>query len=835
MGDTRPSRKEVLCIDHKRFAPPDKDDDDRFVCDVRLVWACDSKKNDGTVKLVLSNLNHSCDGTSKRKRAVRTEVLIGTNPALRNVSSTDKPQDVKERVQRETGDRISIPVAKKLVENAKGGTATELLFKHVQQLPALVAFLKNWDPAGTYLLEFDQEYQGSARDLLERFKLLYLSPSDRKRFAALCRPVLTDDFAHLKTFLKHCMLLCCIKDANEQPTNVAFGIARVENGYAWKVLYENAKRDFPMQTLHVNDAQKGSLSAAEQEEIDRQTCARHIEANCETRYPGTLGRLLRPIVHWISRSGTVGMFEAAFLCLHSAKSFQPFKHRLADVDKYLRGRAPEFASFMLLERGLSCFGEFLSNAVEQMNRVANPLRKGPWMPLIIGVLFTKPAAQRAARVRVAQNCKTRITPNVTVKMRVVLQEARKLKVTGLVLTDKFATGTVWMSDQVSVEVKLVLDGFLIVCACKTPLIIHRPCIHAAALFAAIDEEEKRTTKRATLALAEMFSYFDGNWVSHHYRVDTWKAQLGLGIDGEDVLFRVPTLDTALIALQSNFRLHREVPRPPGRPKKDDRLVPEAEKGHKKLDRVPSEKRHCWLCGGVGHNRNACNDPDLDHAYMKFMNDESLFVPRMCLEGGQKPPSPEDEAERMHPTREPLVEEELEALPGTVVKPRQEEHHDHQPMDTGIDEEEEEHQHGLHVSVDDADSDSDGDGYIDEEASLNALLNASENVDEDEKKQSDDQLAIDEAMLASLGQGIVFQLGGNDESDARKALGSQYCQACKNPRNAPAGPYKLIICGSCGHAFHMRSDCARPSPDSSQRAGKSRWKCQVCRGQAYKPK
>jgi hypothetical protein len=84
----------------------------------------------------------------------------------------------------------------------------------------------------------------------------------------------------LKTIIGGVMGTLVVKDANEHPTLVALLVCAKETKAEWEILYQNAQRDFGgTLLLHRNDAFKGSLSAAVDLAILRQSCVRHIAEN----------------------------------------------------------------------------------------------------------------------------------------------------------------------------------------------------------------------------------------------------------------------------------------------------------------------------------------------------------------------------------------------------------------------------------------------------------------------------------------------------------------------------------------------------------------------------
>lgn len=190
----------------------------------------------------------------------------------------------------------------------------------VGQLPAFVAFLKQWDPDGTYVL------RSRADGEVQRFEAVYFAPSDHQKFALGCRPVMSSDGAHLKSEVGGVMMNNCVKDANEQPTVVAMALVRVENGFAWRFLLEQGMADFPNAALVVNDAAKGGISAAAALDLERQTCLRHIAENLKSSkvFGEALGSAVKPILYMAAKAATKASFESALALLYVLEDLRSF-------------------------------------------------------------------------------------------------------------------------------------------------------------------------------------------------------------------------------------------------------------------------------------------------------------------------------------------------------------------------------------------------------------------------------------------------------------------------------------------------------------------------------
>jgi hypothetical protein len=125
---------------------------------------------------------------------------------------------------------------------------------------------------------------------------------------------------------------------------------------SWGILYDNSSVVFPSTALHVNDAFKGSLSAASERALAHASCLCHVAENVQKRYPGSFGFALKPWVYMLAKAGTLREFEAVFDQI--LVMFDKERH-LTDAVQYLRNPAPEFAAYLQLEDGIVNFAETL--------------------------------------------------------------------------------------------------------------------------------------------------------------------------------------------------------------------------------------------------------------------------------------------------------------------------------------------------------------------------------------------------------------------------------------------------------------------------------------------
>ena len=200
-------------------------------------------------------------------------------------------------------------------------------------------------------------------------------------------------------------------------------------------------------------------------------------------FHGPLGPLVTLLVYWIGQAGTKEEAEAAYTFLASDISFEPFKDKIAKVTEYLRRRENEFAGYLLLKNGIANYGVKLSNAAEQVNSSAGGLRRAPIIELIHGLVFQRQADWIRKRNEVANSIKTGITPNVLKKMRITFEEGEKLRVKISWIDSIFAEGVVTVGLRHFSTVRLIYSTGAIICPCKKELLICRPCVTAAALFA----------------------------------------------------------------------------------------------------------------------------------------------------------------------------------------------------------------------------------------------------------------------------------------------------------------------------------------------------------------
>jgi hypothetical protein len=342
------------------------------------------------------------------------------------------------------------------------------------KLPSFVAFLHEFDPLGTYILNTDTDENGIAR-----FESFYLCPNRVKELMKVARPVVASDFAHLKTLLGGSMGVVTVKDANEQPTLVALYYCQRETKVAWRFLYEQLELDFARTIeLHRNDAFKGSLSAADELGLTRQSCVRHVTENVRLRYPGPFGVSLKPWVYALASACTARAVAATFAAMKAELGTHT---RYADAERYLKQRHDEeFNMVALLEHAICPYGELLSNAAEQFNHSANHARRLGFLSAPLHIMFEKQAQYFFDRSQHAAKTTTQLTPAIIQKIEEDCAKAKKLEVTITGISQQAASASVAFSKTHKENVQLLDDG-TILCSCYKAEAKGRACVCALAL------------------------------------------------------------------------------------------------------------------------------------------------------------------------------------------------------------------------------------------------------------------------------------------------------------------------------------------------------------------
>lgn len=422
----------------------------------------------------------------------------------------------------------------------------------------------------------------------------------------------------------------------------------------------------------------------------------------------------------------------------------------------------------------------MSNAVEQINGAAGALRGMGFIDLIYGLLFRKMSVAVQQRSVVAAKTMGPLTPNIAEKARLTLEQGRKLKVDIVVCNAAEVEASVRVGNRHTQVVKLVLAGFKMRCSCGRELMIARPCSEIAAVFA------KLATMHESNPSSTLYNYGDRNWYSSVYWTETWREQLARGI-------RIPPLDINGLAFDPNFRLERLLPKKAGRPAANHRL-------EAAVARNPAlAARHCSSCGARDHNKNGCSTPDFDYQLAKRTGTMDSFVP---LEVDAE--TPEERAEQSEPTREwheLAVESDVGQVEGELFD----------AADFFAASEESSHEEG------DTGGDILEDGRVDWSG--------------DEQEVAADMELVDE-QVAVLAATLVFEgvLADTVEPVNRP------CHGCNIVRVCEAGVFRLITCSACSKSWHMRRDCANPTPTAGQqrKVDAEDYKCSVCRGHSVLP-
>ena len=740
-----------------------KDED----CSFRFYWSL-SKKS-GTWVLKKLELNHAdgCGDTQeKRERIISSSRLQNAvqlnNNVVRKGESAKTNTNALVDALNDAGVHVEYGQGRNMVKGLLGGDPDLRLFRQFQQLGSFKDVLQAFDPQGTFDLRFCEDGPYS------RFFSLLVTPSFAKEFVSRCREVMSNDGAHLKTILGMIMMTNVVKDANNQPLLCSLGIVPEENGYAWRILYEHGCEDFPNIKLNVNDAHKGSVSAAERMGVDRASCVRHVIGNVKTANPGAFGFALESYVWMIAKSATKAEYDGVIGSMIADVELQkksPSKKIFETAIEYIIGRAPEFCSYMLLQRGLVNYDEFLSNGAEQINHSAGKLRGAAVIELVIGLCYKNPAKMLENRRIVANKCKSGLTPNALEKLKNIYSQGKMLKCVLANVTQQFAEGTVYLSERHSHSCKLVLNGFQIICSCKKEKVSGTVCVISAALFWELEKACKRGVQHA-----ELYSIWEKSWVNKIFHLATWKHQLA-------VQWHVPALDIDSLEVDEQVRPVRTLPKKRGRKPLFKRYEGPVNE--------PKAKRTCSMCGEAGHNRTTCKAPDFDYYFCMLTNTEFVAaLPVLDILAAQEREMPTDVDGAAEPQDEEGEREDEE----------------------GEDRVDDRHEGEVEVVQYDAQTFKtmvyeDVQGEVEEEVPLQNLQN------------------------------LNMQVAGSIEEEqivVGNVIPELYpCDQCYNKNTHLLGKFQILTCSSCNCRLHVRC-CISSVPNANQKKGIDEYKCGICR-------
>lgn len=560
---------------------------------------------------------------------------------------------------------------------------------------------------------------------------------------------------------------------------------------------------------------KGSISQAAVLGIDRQSCARHVAENVRKVFPGPFGAALQPIVYWVAKAMTKEEVDAAYNFVRTSPLFKAWSSQHDKFETYLRARQHEFCSFDLYERGLINYGELLSNGAEQNNASSGPLRFAALCEFIMGSL-NKAAHAAFQRNLKATKCPSEITPNILKKMHLMMNVGALLPCKLIACDNKIAMGRVELGVRHTVTVKLVLETGEMLCPCRKPQMMGRPCKCICSLFVELQQNHNRAINPNSL----LYKPFDKRWTSLHFQTESWRKQFCNPM-------LVPSINVDMLRIDNTAAFVRFKPKAPGRPSLKARIVAPAryvEPGAEDPERV----RHCGYCSEPGHDRRSCRNPDLDYITANLLDDPTRYVelvddPLVRQEALDELAAPtlevNDNGDLAEAVRVDVVDINA-ALNGTIPN-------------------------NDDVNANDV-FDVDDSGYFllgFQPAQLEIEPGAGENSD---VLISENSRIGQEDLMAANDISIYMPLGFDVElaveqgaivdrpvpvPEAVPALGEEACGACKVTRVAEKGGYRIVRCEQCTISYHIKNDCANPRPNPNQIRGIDTWRCSVCRNHA----
>jgi len=161
------------------------------------------------------------------------------------------------------------------------------------------------------------------------------------------------------------ILLSVVKDANNHVHIMSFSFVSTENKENWKFHLARTKRDFPGIHVSLMDKDKGGGPAMDDYSLVSRNCARHLGNNMRRSN----------VPKATSHSKMIYM-------LAKATSWDEYNHIMTGMGlsngdigyEWINSKRHEFVAASFIQKNICCFGDSLSNAVEQTNSAIKPAR-----------------------------------------------------------------------------------------------------------------------------------------------------------------------------------------------------------------------------------------------------------------------------------------------------------------------------------------------------------------------------------------------------------------------------------------------------------------------------
>jgi hypothetical protein len=556
--------------------------------------AVDKKALDGSWSFTLVELDHTCDGTAKRRRSYHAtaiqEIQADLAPFVPTGTKSDVPQ--LQKLMRKLGFDVGDTVARKAVEGLLGRDRLSF-FRQFALLPDYAEAVNAGDPAGRFIVEMTS-VEGD-----NRFISAYMALGYSKSIWAHLRHNCSVDGAGVRTIIEGTLLAAVTLSANDELILLAIQYCGSEDKDGCVVFSRRLEEDFPGITLIFQDAGASLISACEAVSIKWRRCVQHLGKNVTSKFSGTPNELIEQL-YGLARATTSTIFKAGV-----EKMRADFPKNRGAID-YIVATEHTFVAYHFIHEKLRSFGQTTNNPVEQAWQFLRAVRKLPVISMFQTVrelfcsklqkqleLATKHASMTG--IYNGDGNRNKIVPVVIKKLENAVSRLKTKDVTISSINAHELNGSVQLSRSVSATVTLTKDGskdtsglsFGVRCShCCAWFDNGYLCDCAVALVAAASANKR---------YGSFWSVYGTEFVHKHRTTRVWMLQS----QGKFPLIAFtttipPTVDNCLLPW-------RFPPKKPGRKKK--RSAKEKAEG--------TREYLCAGCGKNGHGLASCENKDLD--------------------------------------------------------------------------------------------------------------------------------------------------------------------------------------------------------------------------------
>jgi len=561
-----------------------------------------------TVKFTLVTPGHDCDGTARRKRGYSTSTIVALAPTTvtqfhAQGNSHDTFALLKTVNGASDGLHIGKTVARKLLVHVAGSQRLDA-FTQFAHVPSFVDALKQFDPAGRYLL------QTTAVPNDNRYVYLYCATGWSLNVWQYLRDTYTYDGAKVKTIIEGCLMAVVTLSANNNLVLLSLLYCDSENFPNSSFCMKQGLEDFPpapgSKTLVFQDAGIALIAGCGANKLEWRRCSHHAVKKLREKH-GAIPADLEKLFYTYFRCTTTAAADSVVV-----KMRKDFTKHTKHID-WIVARRDKLVSTYFIDGGYKSYDQITNNPVEQLYKFILAERSKPIITMFTSIWHK--CAEKLNEERILANARAekrrsdgKVSQYDLVPVAIEVLSTRSKLITGKEVAISLQTatqlrGSVTLSKSAGITARVELTlGVVpafgpplpsgVICShCRVHLDSGLLCGCAIALILAANGSRR--------PFASAFSMYDSRLAHLERHTSTWVKQC----EGE---FAVCPYSVPVVPVETQpqtVKPWRKQPPKAGRPKKDNndgRVKPETTNSY-----------HCSGCGIDGHSYKRCPKLDLD--------------------------------------------------------------------------------------------------------------------------------------------------------------------------------------------------------------------------------